>query len=161
MNALGDERVVAFLKENCVATYVKVGTFSIVNGQKIGGNVASYFCLPNGGVLHALAGPLGAEAFLTEARWIMNVYNGALLDAGLKGDRNQLDGQRFLDWLARAHSQRQFTAVLPGVAWNDTHRQRQIHGLLAHDPLMRLDRLYPIVWRQILGEQLSSAPVVR
>ena len=42
-----------------MSAFQKVGTFRISNGQKQGGNVASYFCTPDGQVLHLLAGQTG------------------------------------------------------------------------------------------------------
>jgi len=47
--------------DNFESTYQKVGTFRVVNGVKQGGNVASYFCLSDGTVVHAVAGPLNAQ----------------------------------------------------------------------------------------------------
>jgi hypothetical protein len=48
-----------------------VGTFRIVNGQKQGGNVASYFCTPDGRVLHLIAGPVDGDTLIREARWVV------------------------------------------------------------------------------------------
>ena len=67
MNALADEKVAEYVNEHCIATYLKVGTFQVVNGQKVGGNVASYFCVNDGAVVHAVAGPVDAQVFLSEA----------------------------------------------------------------------------------------------
>src|SRR5258707_516154 len=63
-----DEKVAEFVNEHFIATYLKVGTFQIVNGQKQGGNVVSYFCLGDGAVLHAVPGSVNARTFLSEAR---------------------------------------------------------------------------------------------
>ena len=52
MNALANPEVGKYLNEYFVSSFQKVGTFRIVNGQKQGGNVASYFCAPDGRVLH-------------------------------------------------------------------------------------------------------------
>jgi hypothetical protein len=48
---------------------VFTGTFQIINGQKVGGNVASYFCVWDGGVLHAVPGQVNAQKLLEEAHW--------------------------------------------------------------------------------------------
>jgi hypothetical protein len=40
-------------------------------------------------------------------------------------------------------------------------QQAQAHWLLATQPLPQLDTVYPIVWREILGEQLSALPVAK
>ena len=66
---LSDDAVGKFVADNFEVTYQKVGTFRIVGGAKQGGNVASYFCLTDGTVIHAVAGPLGAKQYLQELRW--------------------------------------------------------------------------------------------
>ena len=60
MNALANPEVGKYLNEYFVSSFQKVATFKIVGGQKQGGNVASYFCAPDGRVLHVVAGPVDA-----------------------------------------------------------------------------------------------------
>lgn len=59
-----------------------MGTFTkLHNGRqvvKVGGNIATYFVSPEGRVLHAVAGPVGAEQLLTEARWAVEAYRKSL-----------------------------------------------------------------------------------
>ncbi|MGH7226279.1 MAG: hypothetical protein ACRELF_23940, partial [Gemmataceae bacterium] len=87
MNALSNAEASKYLNDNFVATYQKVGTFTITNGgQKQGGNVASYFCTPEGRVLHVLAGPVKAGVLLREARWVVETAKLAALDSA-KNDR--------------------------------------------------------------------------
>ena len=43
----------------------------IVGKAKQGGNVATYFCAPDGRVLHAIAGPVDAGTMLREAKWVV------------------------------------------------------------------------------------------
>ena len=57
MSALADKEVGKYLNANFASSFQKVGTFRVIqnpNGppQKQGGNVASYFCAPDGRVLH-------------------------------------------------------------------------------------------------------------
>ena len=78
MNALADDKVAEYINENFVATYLKVGTFQVVNGQKVGGNVASYFCLWDGSVVHAVLGKTDAAKLLSEARWAVETRKLAL-----------------------------------------------------------------------------------
>ena len=49
-----------------MSSFQKVATFKIVGGNKQGGNVAAYFCAPDGRVLHCVAGPVDAATFLRE-----------------------------------------------------------------------------------------------
>ena len=74
MNALADEKVGDYLNTYFVSSYQKVGTFRVVQGEKQGGNVASYFCAPNGQVLHVVTGPVSAEVLLREARWAVEMH---------------------------------------------------------------------------------------
>ncbi len=60
MNALASPEVGKFVTENFCSSYQKVATFKIVGGAKQGGNVATYFCAPDGRVLHVIAGPVDA-----------------------------------------------------------------------------------------------------
>ena len=58
VNALANPEVGKYLNEYFVSSFQKVATFRIVNGgQKQGGNVASYFCAPDGRVLHVVRRP--------------------------------------------------------------------------------------------------------
>ena len=55
------------MSDHFESTYQKVGTFRVVDGVKQGGNVAAYFCLADGTVVHAVAGVVDAKRFLQEA----------------------------------------------------------------------------------------------
>lgn len=96
MGALSDDRVGAYVNEHFVTAYQKVGTFQVrdigVNGrvQKNGGNVASYFCRPDGRVIHAVAGVIPAERFLSEARFAVEVHKMALTAAALDKKREYI-----------------------------------------------------------------------
>ena len=59
MNALANPEVGKYVNEHFVSAFQKVATFKIVNGQKQGGNVAAYFCAPDGRVT-ADANPNGS-----------------------------------------------------------------------------------------------------
>ncbi len=67
MNALANDEVGKYLAEHFVSSFQKVATFKIAGGQKQGGNVASYFCAPDGRVLHVVAGPVDAATMLRES----------------------------------------------------------------------------------------------
>ncbi len=97
MGALTDKKVGEFINENFVSSYQKVGTFKIVNGQKQGGNVAAYFCAPDGRVLHAVAGPVDGPTMLAEARWVVDT-----LQAAVKGSKG--DAAKFKAAFRKAHA---------------------------------------------------------
>lgn len=169
MNALAKQNVADYLNESFVSTYLKVGTFQIVGGQKQGGNVASYFCLSDGSVLHAVPGKVDANRFLQEARWAYEVHKSALTYC-----TNLVTGQpsvsKYRDHVKKAHTERYFAEAgawgrigteVPATFPLGRTTQAQACWLLAREPLKKIDRLYPVVWTQILNEQLSGLPVDR
>ena len=99
MNALASPEVGKYLNEYFVSSFQKVATFRIVGGQKQGGNVASYFCAPDGRVLHVVAGPVDAATLLREARWVVETTKKAMAES--KGD-----GAAFKAAFRKAHAER-------------------------------------------------------
>jgi len=99
VNALASPEVGKYLNEYFVSAFQKVATFKIVGNQKQGGNVASYFCAPDGRVLHAVAGPVDAGTLLNEAKWVVETTKKAITDS--KGD-----GGKFKAVFRTAHAQR-------------------------------------------------------
>jgi hypothetical protein len=158
------------------STYQKVGTFRVVNGQKLGGNVATYFCLADGTVVHAVAGPVGARQFLTEARWAVDLRKLAAAEAGgdvaryratvRKGHLERLASEgglslppNTLPKLVNGPPPVPTAGLVHRPAAQRTGTQGQVHVLLAYSPLARLEHLYPIVFEQVLGERVSTLPV--
>jgi hypothetical protein len=97
VNALADPEVGKYVNEFFVSSFQKVATFKIVNGQKQGGNVAAYFCAPDGRVLHLVAGPVDAKTFLRESRWVVETAKRCIAES--KGD-----GAKFKQLFRTAHS---------------------------------------------------------
>lgn len=150
-----------YLNDNFIATYQKVGTFTINGGQKQGGNVASYFCAPDGRVLHAIAGPVQADTLLREARWVVESAKLSALDSG-KSDMRQRNFWR------KAHGERLQQEHHVDVAKLGRLKRRlhlnnpgKVHLLLATVPLPRLEQVYKLVFEKILNEKVSTAPVVQ
>ncbi len=150
-----------YLNDNFIATYQKVGTFTINGGQKQGGNVASYFCTPEGRVLHVIAGPINADVLLREARWVVETSKLAALDGG------KSDGRLRTIW-RKAHNERlQHEHQVDVAKLSRLHRrlhlnnEGKVHLLLATAPLPRLEQVYKLVFEKILNEKVSTAPVVQ
>ena len=97
MNALANPEVGKFVNEYFVSSYQKVATFKIVNGQKQGGNVAAYFCAPDGRVLHVVAGPVDASTMLREAKWAVETAKKAI-------EASKGDGAKFKEIFRKAHA---------------------------------------------------------
>ena len=100
MNALANPEAGKYLNEYFVSSFQKVATFRIVNGtQKQGGNVASYFCAPDGRVLHVVAGPVDAGTLLREATWVVETTKKAMAES-------KDDGAAFKAYFRKAHAER-------------------------------------------------------
>lgn len=99
MNALANPEVGKYLNEHFVSAFQKVGTFRIANGQKQGGNVASYFCAQDGRVLHAVAGPVDAQTLLKEAKWVVETTKDILA-------KNEKSGESIRSLFRKAHAER-------------------------------------------------------
>jgi hypothetical protein len=136
VSALASPEVGKYLNEYYVAAFQKVGTFRIVNGQKQGGNVASYFCAPDGRVLHVIAGPVDAGTFLREAKWVIETTKTAMKAAGD-------DGAKFKAIFRQAHAE----------------RLRQEHGLaveaVTFDPAEEQDPNSALTYRDPTGRPLA------
>jgi hypothetical protein len=99
VGALANAEVGKFINEYFVSSFQKVATFKIVGKAKQGGNVASYFCAPDGRVLHVVAGPVDAATMLREAKWLVDTAKAAIKDS--KGD-----GGKFKAIMRTAHSKK-------------------------------------------------------
>lgn len=159
----------AYINDNFVSTYLKVGKFQIIGGQKVGGNVASYFCLEDGAVVHALAGPTNAGTLKNEARWALDIRKSAktVSTSRISGDVNW---KRFASHIRHAHAERFHDRIntvlgdrnrIPVSMPLRASKEAQTHWLLAKQPLAQLDVIYPVVWERILNERLSALPVAR
>jgi hypothetical protein len=171
VNALTNPEVGQYLNRHFVPAFQKVATFQVNGRTKQGGNVAAYFCTPDGLVLHAVAGPVDANTFLREARWANETYNLARLD---NSEPAQLRA-----FFRNAHLQRlQAQGVAPqnlpplGSVSPDSigplfaqfapprlTNQGKVHLLLAMVPLPRLGHVYKVVFEKILNERISTNPV--
>jgi hypothetical protein len=160
VNALANPEVGKYLNASFVSTYQKVGTFTLNGGQKQGGNVASYFCTPDGRVLHAVAGPVKARVLLREARWATDIAKLALLD-------NPKDDLQLRTFFWNAHAQRLLQehgldlTGAGGRSSRDLNTQGRVHLILTAAPLAPIDRVYKLVFEKVLGEKVSTAPVVQ
>ncbi len=225
MNALADPAVGKFLNENFVSSFQKVGTFQIVNGQKQGGNVASYFCAQDGRVLHVVAGPVDAQTLLREARWVVDTVKKSLAEteksgksfraqmrlahaerlrkehgltvdpatydapatgqesalsyrdptgqplapvlppAPIEGPDVSLTGDEAAAFNARQDAARknataaQLVVDRSGRRWA-LNNQGRVHLLLAAHSMKKIETLYGSIFEGILGEQISTKPVV-
>jgi len=99
VGALANKEVGKYINEYFVSSFQKVGTFRIVGKAKQGGNVAAYFCAPDGRVLHCVAGPVNAETMLKEAKWVVETTKTAIRES-------KKDGGKFKAIFRTAHAKR-------------------------------------------------------
>jgi hypothetical protein len=188
VNALAKPEVGKYLNDYFVSSFQKVGTFRKVGQQKQGGNVASYFCTSGGQVLHVLAGPVDAATMLREARWVVETRKLGLFECqndeeGVPFQKffRQAHVERLNEeyglTLKVNHQPMTFTQDQAGgkgawlrdlaqnLAWGNPNPRRQLdtralgHMLLAKYPLVRVEKVYKLVFQQILGERISTLPV--
>jgi hypothetical protein len=166
VNALANEEVGNYLATHFVSSFQKIGTFRIDGGQKQGGNVASYFVTAQGQVLHALAGPVDAATFLREARWAVETWKLSVLEKHDERARKAFFAKAHADRLYYEHDEKlehlQERGNEPDQAMlrRRLPKQAQVHVLLATTPLARIEQIYGRVFEDILGEKVSSRPVV-
>jgi hypothetical protein len=130
VGALANADVGRFVNENFCSSFQKVATFKIVGGAKQGGNVATYFCAPDGRVLHAIAGPVDAQTFLHEARWVVETTRRAMKDA-------DGDGARFKAYFRTAHARKvrdEFGLAVEPVTFDPPDPQDPKDALTYRDP---------------------------
>ena len=130
MGALTNPELGKYLNENFSSSFQKVATFKIVGGQKQGGNVASYFCAPDGRVLHVVAGPVDAQTMLREAKWVVENTKKAM-------DESKGDGAKFKAYFRTAHAQRLRTEhglVVEPVTFDPPTAQDENSALTYKDP---------------------------
>jgi hypothetical protein len=130
VGALANAEVGKFVNENFCSSFQKVATFKIVGGAKQGGNVATYFCAPDGRVLHAVAGPVDAATFLREAQWVVDTTRKAMKEAGD-------DGGKFKTYFRKAHAQKlkdETGLVVEAVTFDPPEPQDAKDSLTYRDP---------------------------
>ena len=141
--------------------------------------MASYFCTPDGRVLHIIPGPVDARTLLREARWVVETYKLAQLEG-------QDDPMRFQTFVRKAHADRlrqeyrlnaqdlpapNYNAIAPAIQTlpdlarskkrpQQLGQQGQAHLLLAVYPMPRIEQVYVLVFERILNQRLSTGPVV-
>lgn len=133
MSALNNPEVGKFVNEHFVSSFQKVATFRIVNGNKQGGNVAAYFCAPDGRVLHCVAGPVDAQAFLHELKWTVDTTKACIKDS--KGN-----GAKFKELFRVAHAEKlrqEFGIAVSPVTFDPPDPQDPKDALTYSDPTGR------------------------
>ena len=133
MGALNNDEVGNYVNEFFVSSYQKVATFQIVNGNKQGGNVAAYFCAPDGRVLHCVAGPVDAATFLKEAKWVVDAAKTAIKESGG-------NGAKFKEMLRKAHAEKlkaEFGIVVDAVTYDPPTAMDEKDNLTYRDPTGR------------------------
>ena len=99
MNALADRKVGELINKHFYASFQRVGSFKIEGKQKQGGNVATYFCAPDGRVLNAIAGPVDAKTMLEETEWTIQTVRDAI-----KASKGNAD--KFKTLMRKHHAER-------------------------------------------------------
>ena len=135
MGALNNDEVGKYVNEFFVSSYQKVATFKIVDGNKQGGNVAAYFCAPDGRVLHCVAGPVDAATFLREAKWTVETAKACV--KGSTDKDGKVSGAKFKEVFRKAHAEKLRTElgiVVEAVTYDPPDVQNDKDALTYRDP---------------------------
>jgi hypothetical protein len=174
VNALANPEVGQYLKSHFVSSFQKVGAFRIVDGRKQGGNVASYFCTPDGQVLHIVTGSVNAAVLLFEARWVVETWKLATLEHKDNGPAlRAFFGKAHAEHLKWEHGVTLPSALSPGAdqaavnlaemaqqpQFQALSRQARVHAMLANYPLIPIEQVYRVVFENILDEKVTTNPV--
>lgn len=130
MNALANPEVGKYLNESFCSSFQKVGTFKVVGKQKQGGNVAAYFCAPDGRVLHCVAGPVDAATMLREAKWVVDNVKKAI-------EQSKGDGAKFKAYFRKLHADRlrtEYGLAVEAVTYDPPEAQEDSGALSYRDP---------------------------
>lgn len=138
-----------------MAAFQQAGDFSVVpvNGQMIknGGNVVSYFCTPEGRLIHAVGGPVTPERLLSEARWATDIA----VEMRKNNRRSKADLLREAHQLASksVHSGGNGT-----ISWGGTSsfEQTRVHQLLANYAYLPMAQVETMLFRSLSGEPFES-----
>lgn len=162
-----------YLNRHYVSAFQKIATFRKIGAAKLGGNVAGYFCMADGEVLHILPGPIDPHTFLREARWANETYGLAQLENPKAPDQLRAFFRKaHLDRLQQDYRVRVPVGRLPQQAnvspravgeLLDQNAQLnpmgRVHLLMAVAPLARIEHVYQPVFEKILNEKISTNPV--
>jgi hypothetical protein len=133
VGALANPEVGKYVNEYFISAFQKVATFKVVGGAKQGGNVASYFCAPDGRVLHVVAGPVDAATFLRESKWVVETAKKAI-------DESKGDGAKFKAAMRKAHADKvrqEFGVMVEAVTFDPPEPQDGNSALTYNDPTGR------------------------
>jgi len=160
----------AYLDKYFVPAFQKVGTFRIVGKNKQGGNVASYFCAPDGRVLHVVTydppAAQGDNDALTyrdpTGRPLAPVLPPPPIDGPDVKLRNQLEqAGKFAGGAGGLGMPAGGLALVKdrkGQGWA-LNNQGRAHQLLAAHAMVKIENVYASVFEGILGERVSTRPV--
>jgi hypothetical protein len=153
-NCLLNSDVVAAIKLNFVCS----ATSRKTDGRN---SVVTYFCLSNGTVLHAIAGPVSAEVFLREINWMLETRKTAAAEY-------QKDKTRYAAVFRKAHTERYFEMVadsrgmlqippvvplrLPIPCPANVSSQAKVHHLLGSRALPELKAISDRVFASVTKE---------
>src|SRR5262249_21073889 len=180
VGALVQKEVGDYLNKYFVSSYQKISNFVVTsNGAKQGGNVASYFCMPDGRVLHVVVGPVSGTRLLDEARWVEETWKLAeMLEVKDFLSLQVLFRKAHLDRLSKEYAvavnmnqlppleSPNATAPIKGayvkyLLNRSGNQQVQAQLLVAAFPGAKIGRLYETVFESILHQSISTTPVVK
>ncbi len=115
---------------------------------RVGGNVASYLCTPEGEVIHAIAGNASAGEVLQQLEFGVE----------LAGSTSGAEASVRRELIRAAQTARAQAGARP--SWHPaTWLSQRVSQVLAKRPLAPLETVYPDIWEGVLQEYVTDLPV--
>lgn len=117
---------------------------------KNGGNVVTYFCTPEGRLIHAVGGPVNSTRLLSEARWAADTFAQMQLDKR----------QSMVETLREAHQIASSTSSTRHInrGWEKsiTSEQARVHRLLQKYAYTPMAQVESTLFRSLSGESFET-----
>jgi hypothetical protein len=168
IGTFADPELGRYLNDQFVTAAVRVSSHPADRG----GPVVSYFCRPDGAVLHAVVGPVGAREFRREAGFAVELYAKAAgrTDQELVAARHAVrdcqfdylpDGYRnslSKAWLPRLDPPEPMSDRVLRLRGGTPAPQEQVTFLIVAHPLAPVEDLHRVVWTKVLGQSATDPP---
>ena len=117
---------------------------------KNGGNVVSYFCTPEGRLIHAVGGPVDANRLLEEARWAADAFTNVQAANRHRGAAILREAHMVAS--ATVHS----TQRVGHWTQQNSFDQSRVHRLLAKYAYLPMSQVETTLFRSLTGENFAA-----
>ena len=141
---LSDPSVAAFLRERFVCAWEKKGAVEVYRNKenpgqtiKLGGNILTYVCTPDGKVIHALPGASTVDNYRADIEWACTLFREA-------SAANAQDVKALVRKAHLTHGQ-------------EFKRVRAVHNIVGPRAFSPIDTVERYFFEQLLGQTYAPA----